>query len=186
MPPEPQGNIRVFIQWRDQTVFAGEEVKCTVTFKNVAATANRPREQRSQRRQQRPQGERQRLAVPWQARAARDTVGLTSPPSSTVTRGHRRSAISLSVSTAQSHSRSGSIQWPQTASSGGDWGPGHSQQRSLSIVSIGSTSTAEEHARRNETSSRPQPPQRSHNRATSLQIPHQGLPSPGPGPQSGE
>ncbi|KAM0231146.1 hypothetical protein ACHAPO_008762 [Fusarium lateritium] len=34
MAPEVPSNIRVFIRWHDQTVFAGEEVKCTITFKN--------------------------------------------------------------------------------------------------------------------------------------------------------
>ncbi|KAG6029804.1 hypothetical protein E4U41_000273 [Claviceps citrina] len=184
MPPDPPSNIRVFIQWRDQTVFAGEEVKCTLTFKNVAATTSQAREQKSRHRQQKPQGERPRLAVPFQARAARGNVGLTSPPSTTTTRGHRRSALSLSVSTSQSHSRSSSLQWPQTAGTGGDWRPGHSHKRSISIVSIGSTTTAEEHTQSNELPSRAQPPQRGHSRAASLQIPPQGLDSPALGPPS--
>ncbi|KAK4039127.1 Rgp1-domain-containing protein [Parachaetomium inaequale] len=29
-------NIRVFVRWHEQVVFAGEELKCTITFKNVA------------------------------------------------------------------------------------------------------------------------------------------------------
>ncbi|KAG5952200.1 hypothetical protein E4U53_001416 [Claviceps sorghi] len=184
MPPDLQSNIRVFIQWHDQTVFAGEEVRCTVTFKNVAATAVQVREQASSQLQQsKPQGERQRLSVPLQARAGRGNIGLTSPPSTTTTRGHRRSALSLSVSTTPSHSRSGSIQWPQTPGIGTDWRPGHSHRRSLSIVSIGSTGTAEEHAHRNEATSRPQfqRPQHGHNRSASLQLPPQRLANPGPG-----
>ncbi|KAG5983440.1 hypothetical protein E4U55_008150 [Claviceps digitariae] len=187
MPPDSQSNIRVFIQWHDQTVFAGEEVKCTVTFKNVASTANHAQNPKSsQHPQSKPLGERQRLAVPLQARAGRGNVGLTSPPSTATTRGHRRSALSLSVSTTHSHSRSGSIQWPQTAGSGSDWRPGHGHKRSLSIVSMGSTGTVEEHAHHNETSSRSQRPQRGHNRAASLQTPPQGLTSAGvsPGLQS--
>ncbi|KAG6154167.1 hypothetical protein E4U37_002339 [Claviceps purpurea] len=185
MPPEVQSNIRVFIQWHDQTVFAGEEVKCTVTFKNVAATTNRAQQRTSPHEQQKAQGERQRLAVPLQARATKGSVGLTSPPSITTTRGHRRSALSLNVSTSHAHSRSGSLQWPQTAGAGdGDWRPGHNHKRSLSIVSIGSTGTAEEHAHRSEPPSRSQRPQRSHNRAASLQIPLQGLASAGSGLQS--
>ncbi|KAL2160861.1 hypothetical protein VTH06DRAFT_1058, partial [Thermothelomyces fergusii] len=27
-------NIRVFVRWHEQAVFAGEELKCTITFKN--------------------------------------------------------------------------------------------------------------------------------------------------------
>ncbi|KAG7125262.1 hypothetical protein HYQ45_013265 [Verticillium longisporum] len=37
MVSDSSSNIRVFIRWDDQTVFAGEEIKCTITFKNVAA-----------------------------------------------------------------------------------------------------------------------------------------------------
>ncbi|KAK2593357.1 Golgi membrane exchange factor (Ric1p-Rgp1p) subunit [Conoideocrella luteorostrata] len=183
MPPESPSTIRVFIQWRDQTVFAGEEVKATITFKNIASTSDQSRQQRSQQ-QQKLQGERQRLTVPLQARATKGNVGLTSPPSTNATRGHRRSALSLSVSTAHSHSRSGSVQWPHTAGSGGDWRPGHNHKRSLSIVSIGSTNTAEEHAQRSEPQLRSQRPHGRHNRAASLQIPSHGVTSPGAGPQS--
>ncbi|KXJ96577.1 hypothetical protein Micbo1qcDRAFT_229442 [Microdochium bolleyi] len=42
MPPEPSGNIRVFIRWDDQTVFAGEDIKCRITFKNIAPTLGQP------------------------------------------------------------------------------------------------------------------------------------------------
>ncbi|KAJ4307181.1 Golgi membrane exchange factor (Ric1p-Rgp1p) subunit [Collariella sp. IMI 366227] len=31
-----KSNIRVFVRWHEHVVFAGEEVKCTITFKNVA------------------------------------------------------------------------------------------------------------------------------------------------------
>ncbi|KAJ5305444.1 uncharacterized protein N7443_005104 [Penicillium atrosanguineum] len=33
-------NIQVFVNWRDQTIFAGENVECTITFKNIADTAS--------------------------------------------------------------------------------------------------------------------------------------------------
>ncbi|EFY87871.1 intracellular protein transporter [Metarhizium acridum CQMa 102] len=183
MPPDISSNIRVFVRWRDQTVFAGEDVKCTVTFKNVAPTQSQQRQQQQSQQQQKPHGERQRLAVPLQARA-KANVGLAAPPPTNATRGHRRSALSLGVSSTNSHSRSGSVQWSQATGSGGDWRPGHAHKRSLSIVSIGSANNAEEHAQRNETPSRPHRPHRGHSRAASLQISAQGATSPGPGPQS--
>ncbi|KAG7135496.1 hypothetical protein HYQ45_006765 [Verticillium longisporum] len=34
MVSDSSSNIRVFIRWDDQIVFAGEEIKCTITFKN--------------------------------------------------------------------------------------------------------------------------------------------------------
>ncbi|SPO03481.1 related to RGP1 Reduced growth phenotype protein [Cephalotrichum gorgonifer] len=33
-------DVRVFVKWHEQTVFAGEEVKCTITFRNVASIPN--------------------------------------------------------------------------------------------------------------------------------------------------
>jgi hypothetical protein len=30
-------DLQVFVRWKEQTVFAGEDVECTITFKNVAA-----------------------------------------------------------------------------------------------------------------------------------------------------
>ncbi|KJK81508.1 hypothetical protein H634G_02767 [Metarhizium anisopliae BRIP 53293] len=183
MPPDISSNIRVFVRWRDQTVFAGEDVKCTVTFKNVAPTPSQQRQQQQFQQQQKPHGERQRLAVPLQARA-KANAGLAAPPPTNATRGHRRSALSLSVSSTNSHSRSGSVQWSQATGSGGDWRPGHAHKRSLSIVSIGSANNAEDHVQRNESPSRPHRLHRGHSRAASLQISAQGATSPGPGPQS--
>ncbi|CAG8956902.1 hypothetical protein HYFRA_00012357 [Hymenoscyphus fraxineus] len=34
----PLSNIRVFVQWTEQTVFAGEDIECEITFKNIATT----------------------------------------------------------------------------------------------------------------------------------------------------
>lgn len=185
MAPEGASSVRVFVRWREQTVFAGEDVKCTVTFKNVASSSSQQKQQQSQ--QQRAQGERQRHAVPLHGRA-KAAAGLSGPPSTTTTRGHRRSALSLSVSSSNSHSRSGSMQWPQTGSSGGEWRPGHGHKRSLSIVSIGSSGTVDDHSQRSEANApvRTQRPQRGHNRAASLQIPPHGQQVPLSGPQSGK
>ncbi|KAM0494804.1 hypothetical protein ACHAP8_008449 [Fusarium lateritium] len=100
MAPEVPSNIRVFIRWHDQTVFAGEEVKCTITFKNVAPVPG-------QSKPPPQQSERSRLASPLHTRP-RSNQGLTPPPSASSGRGHRRSALSLSVPASQSHSRTGS------------------------------------------------------------------------------
>ncbi|KAF5021378.1 hypothetical protein F66182_6567 [Fusarium sp. NRRL 66182] len=162
MAPEAPSNIRVFIHWHDQTVFAGEEVKCTITFKNVAPGPGQPR-------QQPQQSERSRLAAsPLQGRP-KSNHGLTPPPSASSGRGHRRSALSLSVPASQPHSRTGSVQWPSPAGST-DRHSSHSHKRSVSIVSIGSNNTVEDHSQRHELPARPQRPHRGHGRASSLQI----------------
>ncbi|KAM0075694.1 Golgi membrane exchange factor (Ric1p-Rgp1p) subunit [Fusarium odoratissimum] len=161
MAPEAPSNIRVFIRWHDQTVFAGEEVKCTITFKNAAPIPGQPKPQPQQ-------SERSRLASPLHGRPKLNQ-GLTPPPSGSSGRGHRRSALSLSVPASQSHSRTGSVQWPSSAGSS-DGRSSHSHKRSVSIVSIGSNNTVEDHTQRSDLPSRPQRPHRGHGRASSLQI----------------
>ncbi|SPJ75651.1 related to RGP1 Reduced growth phenotype protein [Fusarium torulosum] len=161
MAPETPSNIRVFIRWHDQTVFAGEEVKCTITFKNVTPGPG-------QSKQPPQQSERSRLASPLHGRP-KPSQGLTPPPSASSGRGHRRSALSLSVPASQSHSRTGSVQWPSSPSSS-DRRSNHSHKRSVSIVSIGSNNTVEDHTQRNDLPARPQRPHRGHGRASSLQI----------------
>ncbi|CAM1504808.1 Fc.00g023990.m01.CDS01 [Cosmosporella sp. VM-42] len=174
MSPDASSNIRVFIRWHDQTVFAGEEVKCTITFKNVAPGPNQPKPER--------QPERNRLVSPLQSRPPKSNNGLTPPPSAGSGRGHRRSALSMSVPVSQSHSRQGSIQWPSSASQS-DRQSSHSHKRSLSIVSIGSASTVEDHSQRNEPPTRTQRP-RGHGRASSLQIVSRGQHNSPTGPHS--
>ncbi|OJJ47133.1 hypothetical protein ASPZODRAFT_65701 [Penicilliopsis zonata CBS 506.65] len=35
-------DMQVFVKWKDQTIFAGEDVECTITFKNVAEASGSP------------------------------------------------------------------------------------------------------------------------------------------------
>ncbi|KAH8130120.1 hypothetical protein ACSS6W_005517 [Trichoderma asperelloides] len=167
-------NIRVFVHWRDQTVFAGEAVQCTVTFRNIAPEANQSPAQANG--QQQSPSERQRLASPLQPRGKAAAASA---------RGHRRAALSLSVPSPSSRSRQGSIQWPQSVIPGGGR-PGHAHKRSVSIVSIGSTtSTIEEHTHSPRVDHSPRTPRHSHNRASSLQISSRGPPTVPSTPQSG-
>lgn len=175
MAPDVPSNIRVFVRWHDQTVFAGEEVKCTITFKNVAPGPNQQRNP--------PQSDRSRLVSPLHHRP-KSNHALTPPPASSG-RGHRRSALSLGVPSSRSHSRSGSVQWPSSASTTTERS-GQAHKRSVSIVSMGSTtSTVEDHSSRNDLPTRPQRPARGHGRASSLQIIPRGQNQPSPGPHSG-
>lgn len=52
-------DLQVFVKWKEQTVFAGEDVECTITFKNVAEIAeekanNTSHQQQHQRKVSRP------------------------------------------------------------------------------------------------------------------------------------
>lgn len=167
-------NIRVFVHWRDQTVFAGEAVQCTVTFRNIAPEANQSPAQANG--QQQSPSERQRLASPLQPRGKAAAASA---------RGHKRAALSLSVPSPSSRSRQGSIHWPQPVVPG-DGRPGHAHKRSVSIVSIGSTtSTIDEHSYSPRVDHSPRTPRHSHNRASSLQISSRGPPTVPSTPQSG-
>ncbi|PHH81398.1 hypothetical protein CDD82_875 [Ophiocordyceps australis] len=183
MSPDAPSNVRVFVEWRDQNVFAGEEMRCTITFKNVAPEPAAPR------KQHRPPRDGQRLSTTplngvGKPKLAPTATRLTSSPSASSTRRHQRSALSLNGPVASpALSRMGSMQWPQTAGSG-DWRPGHAHKRSVSIVSIASAGGFDEHAQRREATSRLQSSRRGHNRAASLQIPPRVQPPSPSGPQS--
>jgi hypothetical protein len=187
-PSDDATNIRVFVRWHDQTVFSGEEVKCTITFKNVAPLPGQSRQVSGQ--QLNTHSERNRLGASLAGRI-KANAGLTPPSSATTGRGHRRSALSLSIPPSSSRSRSGSIQWPSSQTGSAETRPGHAHKRSVSIVSIGSASTIDGHQRR-ESLGAPQPPPssaqrpgRGHSRSASLQIVPRGPNSPLAGPQSG-
>lgn len=170
-PAEEPSNIRVFVHWHDQTVFAGEEVKCTITFKNVATDGDQKEEAQEQK-----ESDRHRLTSALQARA-KATANLSTSSSATISKGHRRSALSLSGPPSSIHSRTGSVQWVGPGDPA-DGRSGHSHKRSVSIVSIGSANTVDEYKPKSDAPPRSQRPGRGHNRATSLQILPRGQSSP--------
>ncbi|KAK4198501.1 Rgp1-domain-containing protein [Triangularia verruculosa] len=118
-------NIRVFVRWHEQVVFAGEEVKCTITFKNVArppgngggpsSSSNNVSTPTSLK----PFSQRERLRQPSPlhhgasaGRTKHNSSSSLAPPSAAGGRGHHRSSLSLSVPSAASRARAGSIQSP--------------------------------------------------------------------------
>ncbi|KAK3344142.1 Rgp1-domain-containing protein [Lasiosphaeria hispida] len=185
-------NIRVYVRWQDQVVFAGEDVKCTITFKNTARPPQPPGSaplppKPAPQSSRHPSAEgRPRQPSPLHPGARnKNNVGLA-PPSST--RGHR-STLSLTVPSAASRTRSGSIPWsPSTLGTARSprngqsqsRSPGHSHQRSVSIVSIGSVGGADEVQSSVSAAPKPQRPVRGHARASSLQIVPRGVPLNGP------
>ncbi|KAK6081299.1 intracellular protein transport protein [Seiridium cupressi] len=159
------GNVRVFVHWEDNTVFAGEEIKCRITFKNVARPSNHTERQR----QASPL-----LGTPRKPTFSSNSNGLTPPVSGRGGRGHR-TTLSLNVPSGHTRSKSGSTaQWlpqqppPTTPRSG------HAHKRSISVVSIGSaasSATVEDPSHSNGNRMLPpQRPGRGHGRSASLQI----------------
>lgn len=166
MTSDGQSNIRVQVHWHEQTVFAGEEVRCTITFKNAARDSKRQKSSQQGATHHDRQKLLSGLKSPLSSRN-RAAGSLSASSSANSMRGHRRSALSLSIPSTSSHTRSATVQWPQSAGIGPDGRSGHSHKRSLSIVSIGSTTAADDAIQRSE---RQHIPHRAHNRATSLQI----------------
>ncbi|RYP56368.1 hypothetical protein DL771_011924 [Monosporascus sp. 5C6A] len=168
MSPEARShsNIRVFVQWDEQTVFAGEDIKCKITFKNVAPGPDQY--------QSRPERSRQPSPLLEPSRTRTNNNNGLAPP--TLRRGHR-STLSLTVPAAGSRSTGGPPPPPQPQPQPQQWPPpqptpqrpGHAHKRSLSIVSIGSNATVEDQSL-NGSPARPQRPGRGHGRSASLQI----------------
>ncbi|KAI1344070.1 Rgp1-domain-containing protein [Xylariaceae sp. FL0016] len=177
MPPEGgSSNIRVFIKWDDQTVFAGEEIRCRITFKNIfegAAPSNVSSGQHSI--PQSPRTERPRQPSPLLSpRSNKTSNGLTPPAAG---RGHR-STLSLNVPAGSSRFRGSTQQWapPQPSPQR----PTHAHKRSLSIVSLGSATTVEDQSHGHGSASRGSRSGRGHGRSASLQISPRGGPMNGP------
>ncbi|KAI1637084.1 Rgp1-domain-containing protein [Biscogniauxia mediterranea] len=176
MPPtEASSNIRVFIKWDDQTVFAGEEIKCHITFKNIAPSSSQTRPPSNQNHiAPSTLADRLRQPSPLLSPRAKPNNGLTPPGSS---RGHR-STLSLNVPSGSSRFRAATQQWAPPQSS--PQRSGHTHKRSLSIISIGSTATVEDQFQANGSPTQAQKPARGHGRSASLQISPRAATSHGP------
>lgn len=146
-------DIRVFVEWHERTVFAGEEVRCTITFRNVASVPSSTPHQRTPR--QTPAG----LGISPGPAGLRTTSKLQPPPPTP--RGHR-STMSMTSP------RLGAPQPLQAAVAGGEGREGMGHRKSVSIVSIGGGTVGEDvgdsHAGRLSRFNR------GHGRASSLQI----------------
>jgi hypothetical protein len=168
-------NIRVFVQWKNATVFAGEDVECTITFKNVALPEGRDRSPARKQNGLAPGGERQRKLPPVQS-STRPSVSRNSsyvsqqPPPPP--RGHRP-ALSLNTPSAVGERRS---PVPPNGATGNNTS-GQKHGRSLSIMSIGTDAATETSRDRGAAAGRPA---RGHARSGSLQI-VPGRPNPYPG-----
>jgi len=166
-------DIQVFVKWKDQTIFAGEDVECTITFKNVADTSADSNSIGGEGQHSRKGS---RVANHTATHSNSDSFfGFKSPQAlfsgrrsfsiSSQRKPYHRTASSLSTPLAGSHSfppNSGNN--PSTPRT---WQPGHSHKRSVSILSIDSEG---------QTDPSPSPhqynrPVRGHGRSASLQVP---------------
>lgn len=178
MSPD-SGNIRVFVRFEDDPiVYSGEELKCTIAFKNVAQAApTSAGGSTSSQPQLKPPNNQYRAANSY---ASSRLAPPPSASSSGVRRTHRPSSSMSLPSSKASRNREGSIPWlPPSHPPDHHTGNGHSHARSVSIVSIGSVNSVDSQATSNagSTVSRPS---RGHGRSASLQIVSRGSPMSGP------
>jgi len=158
-------NIRVFVNWTEQTVFAGEDIECQITFKNIA-TIPPPSKSTLQPPSANgfsPGGDRQRKLPAAQIK--RDPT--LSPRPSTQSRGHR-TTLSLNVPAGSVRALPTSTSWNGGAARSSKDG-GH--KRSVSIISIGaSEGVPDDIASNGSLIERPRAATRGHGRSASLQI----------------
>jgi RAB6A-GEF complex partner protein 2 len=151
------------VQWTEQTVFAGEEVECKITFKNVASN---PPPLRTLLHPSSTNGlagsERQRRAPIAQARNS----NTLSPRPPAPARGHR-STLSMTAPVGIGRSPPGPGSWTGGHSKALALGSTH--KRSVSIISIGASENNVDDAASNGTAEG-QRMSRAHKRSASLQI----------------
>lgn len=178
-------NIRVFVQWLEQTVFAGENVECEITFKNIAAVPDAHRSVvHSNLNGFTLGGERKQKTSSLHmsgTQAKNATVQSTRPLVSS--RGHR-TTLSLNVPGGVDRLQRGSAYRSGQQSEVGSEPRPH--RRSISIVSLGVAECAgEEQLSQQNVDESTRRPSRGHVRASSLQIIPRRSGNNGAGPLSG-
>lgn len=125
----PLTNIRVFVQWTEQTVFAGEDVECEITFKNIATVPTPSRTSlHPSSANGFASGDRHRKPP---SQTKNGSIASTRP--TRPTRGHR-TTLSLNVPAGIGRSQPPSESWNGPVSVAREGG---SHKRSVSIISIG-------------------------------------------------
>ena len=166
-------DIRVQVQWKNSTVFAGEEIECEITFRNISQSSNihRTSSPSSLLRNAALGRERWKESLPSQS--AQNALGHShNTPRSLAKTSHpsvgaHRTTLSLNVQTGTKHGP-GTIHQASASSEVGVDNQKH--KRSVSIVSIGGdTGTANENYKIGH-SQVPNRPGRGHARAPSLQV----------------
>ncbi|KAK3112279.1 Golgi membrane exchange factor (Ric1p-Rgp1p) subunit [Teratosphaeriaceae sp. CCFEE 6253] len=182
MPPATTpSNIRAYVQWREASVYAGEEIECIITFKNIATASADDDEDHVQTPLANGHGHSRapsyaastapsrRTSIaqsrPLPSRALSGAAVIRGPPS----RGHKP-ALSLNVVSAPSGPALRSAPLPtRTSHNAVQSAKGHG--RSLSIMSLGSDLPSEAKGPKSPIPGRPGlKSSKGHGRSASLQF----------------
>ncbi|MCJ1284395.1 hypothetical protein MMC26_003726 [Xylographa opegraphella] len=161
-------NIRVSVQWQKSTVFAGENIECTITFKNTSSINIHSRSPSPHIQPRRVGQNRDQLKLNSPQQQDIDAVHAANPGASRPSRHGHRSTLSLNTSSTGVLHRAPpplSNKVHENADSAN-----RRHKRSVSIISISHDSTTEDP---NSKTSNPvparNPPPRQHGRSASLQ-----------------
>lgn len=174
----PSSDIQVFVKWKDQTIFAGEDVECTITFRNVADSNNAESNNHHNGGQLTPHQPQRKQ--PRAGSTDSSFFSLKSPQN--LFFGSNRRSHSLSPQKKPSHRTSSSLSaplgsahsFPPPSTPRNGPPPSHKHKRSVSILSIDSEGgNGGNGGDRTPSSSSPfsRMPPRGHGRSASLQVP---------------
>ncbi|KAE8149328.1 Rgp1-domain-containing protein [Aspergillus avenaceus] len=162
-------DIQVFVKWKEQTIFAGEDVECTITFKNVAegnVDANNNRQLSPQRKTSRVGSTTSHSDSFFSLKSPRN---LFSNPSRRSSATFSKRRPSHRVSSSLSSPLIGSHSFPPPTTPRHGQPSGHKHKRSVSILSIDSEGGGDRTPRTSSQYSRSRPA-RGHGRSASLQV----------------
>lgn len=150
-PPPPPSNIRAFVHYKESTIYAGEEIECIVTFRNIGSLKSAEVETENDLRTPNSNGFPRVRTRSVNASTAlpsrRGSVAQSKPPLSRTpsvastrvashTQGHRPT---LSLNVIPASARGGLNSAPLPLRSPNITGkPSGLHERSLSIISMGS------------------------------------------------
>ena len=170
-------DIRVSVQWKNSSVFAGEDVECVITFKNVSQAHYAPKSPspNSQPRVASFGRDRWKESLPQHSanrslgHTRNNSVSNAEKPSQAISESHKPA---LSLSTPHDTQQNPAIGLKDTSKPTLNSGHNGRHRRSVSIVSIGGDLLANQYDQKQRQASISKRPGRSHARAASLQ----GLP----------
>lgn len=189
MPPHPPAsNIRALVHWKEPSIYAGEDIECIITFKNVAAYPGQ--EQQEEDEAQTPYfnafSRAPSAVASRRSSVAQSSVQASWAPSFTSSRqapngrGHRPT-LSLNVLSAPSRGgppSAGLHSAPMPGRTPASARPVKGHGRSLSIMSLGSEAPSEGRQAMPPPASKR--PTRGHGRSASLQVTSKPPPLPSP------
>ena len=168
-------NIHVFVRFKEPSVFAGEDVECTITFRNVAnlqqASSSDPRGGTHSRRASLVEQVASTPRVPssgWNKENPRLAAAKLYHDHNNVNRGHK-ATTSLSIPASSGIPLTSSA-IPSAANSFAK------HQRSVSIISLGSQDVENDHQKQIAQKAQRTRPDLGHKRASTVQIFQESIP----------